>query len=70
MKESLIKFEVREPKISLDKDVILPAHTKRMFNEAIGALKHHKTIYSDWGFGEVDPQGRNMVLNFYGPPAG
>ncbi|EHR42616.1 ATP-binding protein [Alishewanella jeotgali] len=68
MKESLIKFDVREPKISLDKDVILPAHTKRMFNEAIGALKHHKTIYSDWGFGEVDPQGRNMVLNFYGPP--
>lgn len=68
MKENSIKFEVREPKISLDKDVILPSQTLRMFYEAIGALKHHKTIYSDWGFGVVDPQGRNMVLNFYGPP--
>lgn len=68
MKEISTNFEVREPKISLDKDLVLPAETHRMFNEAIGALKHHKTIYSDWGFGLVDPQGRNMVLNFYGPP--
>ncbi|WP_204378098.1 AAA family ATPase [Chromobacterium sphagni] len=31
-------------------------------------MRHHKTIYSDWGFGSVDPMGRNMILNFYGPP--
>lgn len=68
MTDSLLKFEVREPGVSLDKDVILPQHTRLMFEEAIGALKHHKTIYTDWGFGSVDPQGRNMVLNFYGPP--
>lgn len=39
-----------------------------MFDEAIGAMRHHKTIYSDWGFGTVDPMGRNMILNLYGPP--
>lgn len=39
-----------------------------MFDEAIGAMRHHKTIYSDWGFGSVDPTGRNMVINLYGPP--
>lgn len=66
--DSSLKFDVREPGVSLDKDVILPQHTRLMFDEAIGALKHHKTIYTDWGFGAVDPQGRNMVLNFYGPP--
>ncbi len=31
-------------------------------------MRHHKTIYTDWGFGAVDPSGRNMVINFFGPP--
>lgn len=39
-----------------------------MFDEAIGSMRHHKTIYTDWGFGEVDPTGRNMIINLYGPP--
>lgn len=60
--------EVRDAKTTLEKDVILSAETRRMFEEAIGAMQHHKTIYTDWEFGEVDPTGRNMVLNLYGPP--
>ena len=63
-----MQFEARKPMVSLFRDVILPKPTQIMFDEAIGALKYHKTIYSDWGFGAVDPQGRNMVINFYGPP--
>ena len=59
---------VRTPRTTLDGDVVLAPETRRMFDEAIGAMRHHKTIYSDWGFGSVDPTGRNMVLNFYGPP--
>lgn len=61
-------YELREPRITLENDVILSRETRRMFEEAIGAMRHHKTIYTDWGFGEVDPMGRNMILNFYGPP--
>lgn len=60
--------ELRTPRITLENDVVLSAETRRMFEEAIGAMRHHKTIYSDWGFGAVDPMGCNMVLNFYGPP--
>ncbi len=60
--------EVREARITLENDVVLPPETRRMFEEAIGAMRHHKTIYTDWGFGEVDPMGRNMILNFYGLP--
>lgn len=60
--------ELRTPRITLDKDVVLAPETRRMFEEAIGAMRHHKTIYTDWGFGAVDPMGRNMILNFYGPP--
>lgn len=60
--------ELRIPRITLEKDVVLALETRRMFDEAIGAMRHHKTIYTDWGFGSVDPMGRNMILNFYGPP--
>lgn len=66
--QSSIPFEVRTPRITLVADVVLSAETRRMFDEAIGAMRHHKTIYTDWGFGAVDPMGRNMVLNLYGPP--
>jgi len=61
-------YETRTPRITLDDGVVLAAETRRMFDEAIGAMRHHKTIYDDWGFGEVDPMGRNMILNLYGPP--
>jgi AAA+ superfamily predicted ATPase len=61
-------FELRTPRITLENDVVLAPQTRRMFDEAIGAMRYHKTIYTDWGFGAVDPSGRNMVINFYGPP--
>ncbi len=63
-----LPYELREPRITLENDVVLAPETRRMLEEAIGAMRHHKTIYSDWGFGAVDPMGRNMILNFYGPP--
>lgn len=61
-------YELRNARISLETDVVLAPETRRMFDEAIGAMRYHKTIYTDWGFGAVDTMGRNMILNFYGPP--
>ena len=63
-----VRYESRKPRFSLDDGIILAPETRRMFDEAIAALRHHKTIYDDWGFGEVDPMGKNMILNLYGPP--
>lgn len=65
---SVSNYECKAPRFNLEKDVILPRHTRRMMDEAIGSLRFHKLIYSDWGFAEVDPTGRNMAINFYGPP--
>ena len=61
-------YELRDARITLETEVVLAPETRRMFEEAIGAMRHHKTIYTDWGFGAVDPMGRNMILNLYGPP--
>lgn len=66
MSDSL--YEVRHPQVTLSRDMILPASTFQQIVEAIGALRYHKVIYSEWGFSAVDPSGRNMVLNLYGPP--
>jgi AAA+ superfamily predicted ATPase len=66
--ESSSYYEPREAKITLESDVVLDPETRRKFEEVIGALRHHKTIYTDWGFDAVDPMGRNMILNLYGPP--
>ncbi|MEQ1602788.1 MAG: AAA family ATPase [Methylophilaceae bacterium] len=63
-----LPYELRDARITLETEIILAPETRRMFDEAIGAMRHHKTIYTDWGFDAVDPMGRNMILNFYGPP--
>ena len=65
---STSQHELRTPTITLESNVVLAPETRRMFEEAIGAMRYHKTIYTDWGFGAVDPMGRNMVINLYGPP--
>lgn len=66
--EIVSPYELRIARITLENEVILAPETRRMFDEAIGAMRHHKTIYTDWGFGAVDTMGRNMILNLYGPP--
>jgi SpoVK/Ycf46/Vps4 family AAA+-type ATPase len=67
-KETKSPYELRNARITLETEVVLAPETRRMFDEAIGAMRHHKTIYTDWGFGAVDTMGRNMILNLYGPP--
>lgn len=61
-------FNITEPRFTLEKDVILPNISKVHIEEALIKINHHKTIYIEWGFEEVDPIGRGIVLNFYGKP--
>jgi len=61
-------FEVRAPRFKLDADVVLAAPTRLQLEECLARLRHHRTIYSDWGFAAVDPMGRSSVINFHGPP--
>ncbi len=58
----------REPRFTLNEDLILPSETRVQINECLTKLRHHKTIYMDWNFSSVDPIGMGTVLNFYGPP--
>ncbi len=61
-------FQIVQPIVTLDNDVILSTLTRVQLDEGLAKLKFHKTIYEDWNFGSVDKQGRSVILNFYGAP--
>ena len=61
-------FQIVQPIVTLDNDVVLSTVTRVQLDEGLAKLKFHKTIYEDWNFGSVDKQGRSVILNFYGAP--
>lgn len=61
-------FTAREPRFTLDRDVVLPSSTRIQLEECITKIDFHRQIYVEWGFEAVDPIGRSTILNFYGPP--
>ncbi|NMY12224.1 ATP-binding protein [Pseudomonas veronii] len=61
-------FRCAQPRYTLNKDVILSASVRSQLDEALLKIEHYQKIYVEWGFGEVDPAGKSLILNFYGPP--
>lgn len=59
---------VKNPRFTLDKDIILSQSTRKSLDECIARLRFHQTIYEQWNFSSVDPMGKTAILNFYGPP--
>ncbi len=57
-----------EPRFTLERDVVLGDSLRQQLDEALGKIRHHRTIYHDWGFAEVDPSGGGTLLNFHGAP--
>ncbi len=58
----------RVPRYCIEKDVILDPKTRLQIDEAINKIRYHKTIYKDWGFESVDPDGAGLSLSLYGRP--
>lgn len=67
-KKEEYNFTAQAARFSLEKDVILPPSSKLQIDEALVKIRSHKIIYQDWGFEEVDPMGKGVILNFYGKP--
>jgi hypothetical protein len=67
-KTAQTSFVACPARFSLAKDVILPASSQLQIDEALVKIRNHHTIYQLWGFHEVDPMGKGVILNFYGQP--
>jgi SpoVK/Ycf46/Vps4 family AAA+-type ATPase len=49
-------------------DVVLPAQTRRMLEQALAEVRNHTLIYRNWGLGERHTSGCGLTFNFAGPP--
>jgi SpoVK/Ycf46/Vps4 family AAA+-type ATPase len=48
-------------------DVILPARTRRMLDDALTQVHSYSLIFEQWGLGERHPTGTALAFNFAGP---
>ena len=60
--------ELVPPSTFKPEQLILPETEREKFDEVLLYAKSHDTIYSEWGFGDQDAQGRGLSVLFYGPP--
>ena len=65
---SSILVRSRPARFTLEASVVLPPETKLQLDECLTRLRYHRVIYHEWGFEEVDPMGRSVVISFQGPP--
>jgi SpoVK/Ycf46/Vps4 family AAA+-type ATPase len=49
------------------RDVVLPARTLRMLDEALTQVHSYTLIFEEWGLGERHPTGTALAFNFAGP---
>jgi len=61
------RFESRLPKYKMQ-DLILSESVRLELNTLQSRIQNHSLIYDEWNFKSVDPNGRNVAVNFYGPP--
>jgi SpoVK/Ycf46/Vps4 family AAA+-type ATPase len=61
------QFTPRTPKYSLG-DIILADVVRQEVETLLSRIANHDLIYEQWGFSKVDPQGKNIAVNFYGLP--
>ncbi|HEY0674034.1 MAG TPA: ATP-binding protein [Longimicrobiales bacterium] len=59
-------IETITPQRTFD-DVILPANTLRMLDEALTQVHSYDLIFTDWGLGQRHPTGTALAFNFAGP---
>jgi SpoVK/Ycf46/Vps4 family AAA+-type ATPase len=66
-KPAAVTFQARSPRFSLDQ-VVLPSATQQQVRALRSLITHHQELYQTWGLGTIDPTGRRVVVNWFGPP--
>ena len=66
-KPKTLSIQIEQPQYQLS-DSILSKSTRLQLEEGMAKLRFHKIIYQDWGFNQIDRQGKAVILNFFGEP--
>lgn len=67
--QRLVSFAQRiepRPKLTLEKDIVLPPASKRLLGELRSRIRHHASIHSRMGLGEHMRLGRGVIALFVG----
>lgn len=60
-------FSLEQPTRGLASLVVSEA-VRSTLSTVIARVRHHETLYNEWGLAQIDPFGKRIVLNLYGPP--
>jgi SpoVK/Ycf46/Vps4 family AAA+-type ATPase len=47
-------------------DITLPEHAMEQLREICAQIKHRRTVYGEWGFGDKQTLGKGLCVLFYG----
>ena len=64
--ESPSMFEPRTARYRYE-DLVLPENVFRELEILQSMIHHHSLVYQKWGMDKVDPYGRQIAFNLYGP---
>lgn len=67
LQSRVARFAAVAPRYRLE-DVVLPEPARAQLEALLAKIEHHRTLYEDWGLGAIDPGGRRVAINLFGPP--
>lgn len=65
--ERLETFVPEIPTRSLD-DLIVSGAVRSRIEAALNRIRYHDKLYNTWNLKKIDPHGRRVAINFFGPP--
>lgn len=66
-KPVISSFIARTPLYSTD-DIVLNEKTKEKLDTLVSIIQRHDFLYKTWNLQSVDPNGKCISVNFFGPP--
>jgi len=60
------QMEIETPTRNMN-DLIVPSNVKKQIETAINRIRYHEVLYEEWNLRKVDPYGRQIAVNLYGP---
>ena len=63
---SSLSFKARAPICSFDL-LILSEQTRKRIDSLLIRIRYHQVLYEEWNLKKIDPQGKHVAVNFYGP---
>lgn len=66
IQEMMEMFIPEKPQRQLE-ELIISTSIRKQIETALNRIRFHEVLYEEWNLKSVDPHGRKVAINFYGP---